>query len=332
MINMRNSQVHNRFKGCLYGQAIGDALGLGTEGMTDEDMAWKYPQGLQHYSQIFQDRHRKRWKIGDWTDDTDMMLCIAHAIIKDKCVNHTTIAQNFYDWAHGKYGAPMGIGENTYKVLSPCDYVEKPFDCSRLVWEMSRKQSAANGGLMRTSVVGLLPKDIRANAEDICKLTHYDSRCVGSCVIVSELIHALVYGNPISSYEEMTNTANEYDERIAPYIQLARQEKDVVKLMDDDHMGYTLVTLSVALWAYWHATSFEDGMLAVVNAGGDADTNAAVACAILGAKFGFKSIPEEYVKGLIYREQLETAVEDLAEVLIPAPLIQKIMHKLFRKH
>ena len=38
-------------------------------------------------------------------------------------------------------------------------------------------------------------------------------------------------------------------------------------------MGYTLVTLSVGLWAYWHSTSFVDGLLKVVNAGGDADTN-----------------------------------------------------------
>lgn len=34
----------DRFRGCLYGQAIGDALGLGTEFMIDEDIAWKYPQ------------------------------------------------------------------------------------------------------------------------------------------------------------------------------------------------------------------------------------------------------------------------------------------------
>lgn len=32
-----------------YNGTIGDALGLGTEFMTDEDIAWKYPEGLQHY-------------------------------------------------------------------------------------------------------------------------------------------------------------------------------------------------------------------------------------------------------------------------------------------
>jgi ADP-ribosylglycohydrolase len=42
----------DRQKGTIYGQAIGDALGLGTEGMTDEDMAWKYPNGITHYSEI----------------------------------------------------------------------------------------------------------------------------------------------------------------------------------------------------------------------------------------------------------------------------------------
>lgn len=86
--------------------------------------------------------------------------------------------------------------------------------------------------------------------------------------------------------------------------------------MNDDCMGYTLLTLSVALWALWHAKSFEDGLLRVVNAGGDADTNAAVSCSILGAKFGFSCIPEEYVEGLIYREQLEDVVTQLSSICI----------------
>ena len=50
----------DKLKGTVYGQAIGDALGLGTEFMDDYDMAWKYPNGLTHYSEIYQDRHLAR--------------------------------------------------------------------------------------------------------------------------------------------------------------------------------------------------------------------------------------------------------------------------------
>lgn len=303
--------LFDRLKGTIYGQAIGDALGLGTEGMTDEDMAWKYPHGIKHYSDIFQDRHRKRWKIGDWTDDTDMMLCIANAVIKDKGVNLTSIAQNFKDWANGE---PMGIGENTYKVLMIGDYVEHPLEVSKKVWEMSGKKAAANGGLMRTSIVGLFPKAVEECAVNICRLTHYDPRCVGSCVIVSELIHALVYNEKRLSYHQIVDMSRKYDERIVEFVDLSMNtDIRALELQDEESVGYTLRTLAAALWAYWNARSFEDGLLSVVRAGGDADTNAAVACAILGAKFGFTAIPQEYVDGLIYKEQLDEVINGMKE-------------------
>lgn len=307
-------RILDKIKGTIYGQAIGDALGLGTEFMDDYDMAWKYPNGLTHYSEIYQDRHRRRWEIGDWTDDTDMMLCIANAIITDKDVNLTTIAHNFKDWANG---VPMGIGANTYKVLMFGDYVEKPHDVSKKVWELSRYHSAANGGLMRTSIVGLLPTDVEQSAADICRLTHYDPRCVGSCVIVSELIHAHVYGLPVPTYEQIIATSRKYDDRIAEYITLSQnQDIKALGLQEEGSIGYTLKTLAAGLWAYWHAETFKDGLLAVVRAGGDADTNAAVACSILGAKFGFNAIPSEYVDGLIYRDQLEEVIQGMMEVII----------------
>ena len=304
--------LFDRLKGTIYGQAIGDALGLGTEGMTDEDMAWKYPQGIRHYNDIFQDRHRKRWKIGDWTDDTDMMLCIANAVIKDKGVNLTSIAQNFKDWANGE---PMGIGENTYKVLMIGDYVEHPLEVSKKVWEMSGKKAAANGGLMRTSIVGLFPKAVEECAVNICRLTHYDPRCVGSCVIVSELIHALVYNEKRLSYHQIVDMSRKYDERIVEFVDLSMNtDIRALELQDEESVGYTLRTLAAGLWAYWNARTFEDGLLSVVRAGGDADTNAAVACAILGAKYGFNAIPQEYVDGLIYKEQLDEVINGMIEL------------------
>lgn len=290
------NDMKNKMLGCLYGQAIGDAVGLGSEFMTKDEVTKNYPKGLSRYDQIIQDGHRRRWHKGAWTDDTDMMLCILSGFEGGE-FNIRQVAQNFKDWADGE---PMGIGAHTFKVLAMGDFVEKHDECSRLWWELSRRQSAANGALMRTSVVGLSPNDFIEQAEDICKLTHYDPRCVGSCVIATSIIHNLVWNNKQLSYEEIKVIGAKYDNRIAEWIDLAYRSDDIYELdLDETHsIGYTLRTLAAALWCYWHADSFESGLLAVVNEGGDADTNGAIACAILGAKFGFDSIPRYYIENL----------------------------------
>lgn len=126
-----NNHIIDKFKGVIFGQAIGDALGLGSEFLLKEEVQKYYPNGLTDYNQIIPDAHRSRWEKGDWTDDTDMMLCIARAIIKDGGkVNAMSVAKNFKDWFNGN---PMGIGSNTYKVLSFGDYTDNPFKAAELV-------------------------------------------------------------------------------------------------------------------------------------------------------------------------------------------------------
>lgn len=288
--------IKDKMLGCLYGQAIGDALGLGSEFMSKDEVIKNYPDGLKNYDQIIQDAHRRRWAKGAWTDDTDMMLCILNGF-ENGAFNLHLVASNFKDWFNG---TPMGIGSHTYKVLCMADYVEQPEMCSKLWWELSRKQSAANGALMRTSVVGLVQNNVIEQAEAICKLTHYDPRCVGSCVIASSIINNLVWHDKQLSYDEIKNIAQRYDERILEWVDAAYNSSEISMLdLDETYsIGYTLRTLSAALWCYWHAKSFEDGLLSVVNEGGDADTNGAIAGAILGAKFGYSSIPSYYINNL----------------------------------
>lgn len=283
-------------KGCLYGQAIGDALGLGSEFMSKDEVVKNYPDGLKNYDQIIQDAHRRRWAKGAWTDDTDMMLCILDGFENDRFNVHS-IASNFKDWFNGK---PMGIGSHIYKVLCMGEYVEQPEMCSKLWWDLSRQKSAANGALMRTSVVGLTKNNVIEQAEAICKLTHYDPRCVGSCVIAVLIINNLVWHDRQLSYDEIKDIAQRYDYRILEWVDVAHNSSDISMLdLDESYsIGYTLRTLSVALWCYWHSQSFIDGLLSVVNEGGDADTNGAIAGAILGAKFGYASIPRNYVEEL----------------------------------
>lgn len=305
--------VKDKIKGVLFGQAIGDALGLGTEFLTKQEVNRFYPNGLTDYDQIIQDYHRKRWIKGAWTDDTDMMLCIANAIIKDKEIKLSTIAQNFKNWFNGK---PLGIGSNTFKVLSFKDYADAPQKGAEIIWKLSNKNSAANGGVMRTSVIGLWKDNTEEYATEVCKLTHYDSRCIGSCVIVSLLIKSLVYKNQMLSLKQLIEIGERYDDRIREYLVKASQYEDINELiLDDASMGYTLKTIAAAIWCLFHCNSFEEGLLDVVNAGGDADTNAAVACSLLGAKYGYSAIPQKYIDGLVGKDKLDEIVVKLQNVL-----------------
>lgn len=316
--NRHNSSfpdLYDKVRGVIFGQAIGDALGLGTEFMLRKEVLKFYPQGLTSYNQIIQDRHRIRWKQGEWTDDTDMMLCIADAVVENKDICFQSIAENFKKWFRG---TPMGIGQNTYKVLAIGDYIDNPMKAANLVWKLSGEKSAANGGLMRTSVVGLWRKNVSYYAENICKLTHADPRCVGSCVLLAELIHSFVWRGKELDSGAIIDIANRYDKRIEPYLIMAMEAGNIQDLNLDDEatMGYTLKTLSVAIWCLYHAESFLDGLLTVVNAGGDADTNAAVACSLLGAKYGYKFIPSYYIENLIGRNLLENTSNNLYEIIM----------------
>ena len=169
----------DRIKGCIYGQAIGDALGLGTEFMSQDEVKKYYPNGLEYYSQIIQDAHRKRWQKGSWTDDTDMMICIAKAR-KNNHFDLNEIACNFKDWFNG---TPLGIGRHTFNVLCMGDYTKDPIKAADIIWRLYKCRSAANGGLMRTSIVATFPDVEEDEIGNICRLTHPDMRCVGSCVL-----------------------------------------------------------------------------------------------------------------------------------------------------
>lgn len=308
--------VLSNIQSLIFGQAIGDALGLASEFMTKEEIKYFYPNGICSYDDIVQDRHRSLWEKGAWTDDTDQMLCILDSIIENKTINLTDIAKRFVSW---KKVNGIGIGRHTLKVLSIGDYVENPFKASELVWNMSKKQSAANGAIMRTAIIGCWDytdwEQVKSNTENICKLTHYDPRCVGSCVIITYIVHRCLTNQGILK-SAILSIANEYDSRIAEYIELAYQDNiEALALDEQGKISYTLKTMSAALWAYKHSTDFHSGLRAVIEQGGDADTNGAVTGALLGLKFGFNSMPDFLLKDLIWRDSLITKVESFMYIL-----------------
>lgn len=278
--------------GCLYGQAIGNALGLQSEFMSRDEVTSRYAPMLQYYNQDFPNGY------GVWEDDdTKQMLCILDEFVTSKTITLNGLAANLLNWLESD---GRGCGNLVYQVLTHRDFLKNPISAAHDRWELSHRESAPNGALMRTSVVGLWPENVEKNTIVACRVTHYDPQCVGSCVIATEIIYNLVWENKSLSYSDILSIGQQYDDRIAEWIKLAYESTEFSELELDSPsgMGYTLRTLAAALWCYWHADSFESGLLAVVNEGGDADTNAAIACAIIGAKYGYDAIPRYYIENL----------------------------------
>ncbi|HAJ63380.1 MAG TPA: ADP-ribosylglycohydrolase family protein [Cyanobacteria bacterium UBA11369] len=316
-----NSVVADKIRGVIFGQAIGDALGFGTEWIPKSQVKQEYPEGLRNYSQIVRYRNISGWIPGDWTDDTDQMLCILDSLLEQQQFDIKDIARRFHHWATTD---GMGMGQTVYSVVHSPDFLQNPHLVAKQVWQASDGKAAANGGVMRTSVLGIweypFPAKVKYNASQVCQITHYDPRCVGSCVAVSLAIAAILRGetNIPSLIESIALAVQEYHPSMLEYFDKATTL--CLKALDLDEglnpgeiggTGYTLKTMAAGFWALNRAESYEDGILQIIHEGGDADTNAAVAGALLGARFGYKNIPQQWVKELVYEQELNSRVEKL---------------------
>lgn len=298
--------------GALFGQAVGDALGMGAEFMSKEKVQEVYPSGLRHYSDI-RNNAIGGFQPGDYTDDTEMMEQIVYSLNNEGKYDLMSISQFFRRWY--EYG-PIDCGMQTANVLSNPLYRTDPLGVSKSTWEYENCDAAGNGGVMRTSVIGVLKGNVEEMAADVCRLTHYDPRCVGSSVIVSMVIHQLVYYDYTMTPDEVVQLGRKYDDVIEYYVQRAT-DPDIASLQlgEKRKRGYTLKAMGAALWALWHPTSFVDGLVAIVNEGGDADSNGAPAGAVLGARFGYHAIPTEYTEGLNRYKDLKREFEKLLTVI-----------------
>jgi ADP-ribosylglycohydrolase len=65
------------------------------------------------------------------------------------------------------------------------------------------------------------------------------------------------------------------------------------------HQGWVLIALQNAFYQLLHAPCLEDGVVRTVMAGGDTDTNAAIAGALLGAVHGREAVPQQWLNNIL---------------------------------
>ena len=80
--------------------------------------------------------------------------------------------------------------------------------------------------------------------------------------------------------------------------------------------GYVIDALEAALWALRSTSSFEEGVLAAVNLGDDADTTAAIYGQLAGAVYGLEGIPGHWRERVLMRDEI-LALADALHALRP---------------
>lgn len=109
------SELVSKIRGVILGNALGDAVGLSTEFMRKTQVQSLYGDMSDFtFSMIRKDQHRGKFVTGDWTDDTDQLLCILDSLLYNGGeIDERDIAYRIAYWSYNGYPElkdVMGLG------------------------------------------------------------------------------------------------------------------------------------------------------------------------------------------------------------------------------
>ena len=254
---------------CIYGQAVGDALGVPFEFRERDTFECTGMVGFGTHGQ----------PAGTWSDDTSMALAICDSYREVGHIDIEDIRGRFLAWYRdGAYTCDglFDIGGATARALIAGH-------------GLSDERDNGNGSLMRTiplAFFDVTDDEIRA----VSAITHAHPTSTEACVRMVRVAKALVDGMPVGDAVAMGGVD-------------ARKARSSIS-----SGGYVLHTYGAALWCLANTSSYAECVLAAVNLGDDTDTTAAVAGVLAGIVYGFDGIPGGWIDVLRGRDVIEACL------------------------
>ena len=301
-------QKAQRYRGCLLGLAVGDAVGTALEFRRPgsfspiKDMIGGGPFNLLP---------------GQWTDDTSLALCLAESLAEKHGFDAADQLTRYVRWWREGHLSSTGrcfdIGNTTRTALGRFLRTREPF-CGP-----TDPSTAGNGSIMRLAPVPMFfaaePARAIEMAAESSRTTHGAPAAVDACRYFAALIVGALQGEtkqallsdlycPIDRYWETHPLVPEVNQVAAGSFR--RQEPPAIK-----GTGYVVHSLEAALWAFYKSDNFRDGCLLAANLGDDADTTAAVYGQIAGAYYGESGIPEPWLDRLTMRDTISSLADRL---------------------
>lgn len=281
----------DRARGAMLGLAVGNALGLPAEALGSADaIAARWPGGLTEVL-------RQDSPASPWDDDVALAVILAEELASPE-VDLRRLAHRWVAWARDD---GRGIGTQTRAALAHIATHDSP---------PSASGSATNGAVSRCLPVALRahgsPRNLVSGTLHTAALTHPDPRCGWSAVAVNVAAACLLRGRRdfVPDVIEALRT-NEADAEVLDAVRRVplMEERDLA--LTGPSAGDAITCMTAALWTAHHEPRLERGLVRLANAGGDTDTNAAVAGGLLGARDGVRAIPGRWLAQLPAAAELE---------------------------
>jgi ADP-ribosylglycohydrolase len=290
-------ELLSRYRGCLLGLAVGDALGTTLEFSPPgtftliSDMIGGGPFNL---------------KPGQWTDDTSMALCLATSLIECSGFDPIDQLERYVRWWREGYRSSTGtcfdIGRSVRTALTRFLQTRAPYPGS------IDPRAAGNGSIMRLAPVVLYyaqqPEQALHFAAESSRTTHGALEAVDACRYFAALILAALHG---AGKEELLSDQTERWNQAPLVPTIAALAAGSFKRKQPPQIrgtGYVVDSLEAALWAFHHSHDLREGALLAVNLGDDADTTGAVYGQLAGAFYGEDHIPAAWRDTIAQRELL----------------------------
>ena len=297
--------MRERAVGSVLGLALGDALGAPFEFRRAAQVPDPVPAFELEWMGL---------PPGTTTDDTAMARNLIGSLLERRGVLDTNdVLARHIAWLES---GPPDVGNLTRIVLSrAADGVKDA--AQAYVEQRGPEVSAGNGSVMYCAPLGVAyadrPEQLLTLAPALSAITHWDERCRTACLAITLAVASLVRGDPgeRAVIDAVIAVADrEGGEELEYLVEQAGRTRPV----DGPDMGFTLFTAGLALQVAAEQPGFEEGLRHVVGLGGDTDTNAAVAGALLGALHGRGGLPTTWLEHVADRGALEADAMALADL------------------
>ncbi|HET6250035.1 MAG TPA: ADP-ribosylglycohydrolase family protein [Tepidisphaeraceae bacterium] len=296
-----------RFRGCLLGLAVGDALGAPFEGM---------PADAIYYSFGFGEKIVARPPLDalTYTDDTQMMIGVAEAILAEGRVDEDALALAFGENFEIGRGYGQGARRIIERIIAGGDWRE----LSRTIFPDG---SLGNGAAMRAAPVGLFfHHDLDRAWDEAARSatpTHTHPVGIEGAQLIALSVALVCRDEPFDRgafYGELLRRAKtrEFQEQLKFAAGLG--QADSLSRFGNSLEAHRSVVTAIACFSESH-DDYAKAIGRAISLGGDTDTLAAMAGAISGAHLGIDAVPKHLLNMLENGDKGRDYIERLADNL-----------------